>query len=306
MHSQSTVEVMINASSGATDKEEACRRLSDIFGSSGRVARITLARSGSELAACARRAARGPAQTIVAGGGDGTINAVASAVADTGKALGVLPLGTFNYFARNLRIPLDLEGAARNLIEGHAVPVDVGEINGRLFLNNSSLGLYPSILREREQVYRRWGRSEWAAYLSVALTVARPRHLLNVRLSTDGKVLARRTPLVFVGSNEYQMESFNLPGRACLDAGELALYLVHPTGRLGLLHLALRTLLRRLRPAEDFQMWCAKEVWVETRRKRLRVALDGEVAVMETPLHYRLLPGALRVIVPGRDGAGSE
>ena len=291
------VEVIINASAGSADKEELRRRLIEILKSHGLDARVWLAQNGTEIKELAHRAARGVSQTIVAGGGDGTINAVASALVGTNKTLGILPLGTLNHFAKDLGLPLDFASATRNIIEGQVVQVDVGEVNGHVFLNNASLGLYPSIVREREK-QQRLGRSKWLAFLWATLTVFRRYPFLHVRLSVDGQAFVRRTPFVFIGNNEYEMDNFNIGGRGCLNAGLLSLYVTHRTGRWGLLRLALRALLGRLREAKDFDALCAKEVWIETRRKRLHVATDGEITVMSTPLHCRVRPGALRVIVP--------
>jgi len=292
--------VIINAASGSDDKESVRERLRGLFAARGLDARITLARSGDEIIEQARRAVREDCDPLVAGGGDGTINAVASQLVGTARTLGVLPLGTLNHFAKDLGIPLDLEGATANLVEGHVERVDVGEVNGRIFLNNSSLGLYPSIVRHREKQQERLGRGKWPAFVWATLTVLRRYPFMNVRLSTDTTELRRRTPFVFVGNNEYEMESFNVGARSCLNAGHLSLYTAHRTGRLGLLRFALRALFGGLREEKDFDAVCTTEVWVETRRNRLRVATDGEVTVMRTPLHYRVLPGALRVITPPR------
>ena len=294
----SRVEIIINARSGAGDKEAARATLLEIFAAGGVEANIRLAQSGAEIVRIAEEAARGDAQIIVAGGGDGTIAAVAQTLVGADKIFGVLPLGTFNYFARNLGVPLDLEAAARNLMAGEIKSVAVGEVNGRVFLNNASLGLYPAILRRREGVYRRWGRSRPAAYFSVALALLRPAAFLRLRLEANGERTFRKTPLVFVGNNDYQLEEFNLGGRACLAEDALAFFITKPVGRFGMLRLALRGLFRRLRDAEDFQTLCLREAQIETRRKRLRVAMDGEVFRMKTPLRFRLLPDALRVIVP--------
>ncbi len=290
--------IIINATSGADDKESARARLAEIFAARGLDARITLARSGAEIVELARRAAREDCDTVVAGGGDGTINAVASALVGTDKRLGVLPLGTLNHFAKDLKIPLDLEEAASNILDGQVARVDVGEVNGRIFLNNSSLGLYPSIVRHREKQQERLGRGKWPAFFWATLSVLRRYPFMAVRLSTDKEELVRRTPFVFVGNNEYEMESFNVGARSCIDGGQLSLYTAHRTGRLGLLRFAVRALFGGLKDEQDFDAMCTKEVWIETRRKRLRVATDGEVTVMNTPLHYRVLPGALNVIVP--------
>ncbi len=292
-------EIILNASAGDGTQEEARRKLSDIFAASRIHAHISLAHSGAEIVSLARRAAADDeAQIIVAGGGDGTINAVAGQLIETEKTLGVLPLGTLNHFAKDLGVPLDLEGAARNIIEGETIIVDVGEVNGRIFLNNSSLGLYPSIVHQREQQQERLGRGKWFAAMWATLKVFRRYPLFGVRLSTDGHEFRRRTPFIFIGNNEYQMEAFNPGARSCLDAGHLSLHVTRDTGRLGLLRLAVRALVGRLREAKDFDALCTKEVWIETRRPRLRVATDGEVNLLETPLHYRIRPAALRVIAP--------
>jgi diacylglycerol kinase family enzyme len=215
----------------------------------------------------------------------------------------VLPLGTLNHFAKDLRIPLTLEEAARNVCEGREVSVDVSEVNGQVFINNSSLGLYPRIVRRREKLQERSGSGKWSAFVRAALAMLRRYPFLDVRLSADGQEIVRKTPFVFVGNNEYQTESVQMGGRERLDAGHMSLYVAHRTGRLGLLRLALSALFGRLRQAKDFDSHSAQEIWVETRRhKRLPVATDGEVTVMTTPLHYRIRPGALRVIVPRDDG----
>jgi len=192
---------------------------------------------------------------------------------------------------------LDVEKAVATIIEGHAVHVDVGEVNGRIFLNNSSLGLYPSIVHKREQK-QKLGQGKWPAFVWATFGVMRRYPFLDVRLNADGKQFSSRTPFVFIGNNEYEMESFDIGGRSRLDAGRLSLYFSHRTGRLGLLGLGVRALLRRLHQAEDFVRLTTTEVLIETKRSRVRVSTDGEVNMIRPPLRYRTLPGALRVIVP--------
>ena len=297
------VEVIINARSGTSNKEAVREQLAELFQQNGIEARISLARSGERVVELARRAAHGDARTVVAGGGDGTINAVASTLIDTDKTLGVLPLGTLNHFAKDLKIPLELGEAARTIIANHAVQVDVGEVNGQIFLNNSSLGLYPSLVHKREQ-RQRLGYGKWPAFIWAAFSVMRRYPFLDVRLNADGKEFSSRTPFVFVGNNKYEMESFNIGTRARLDAGQLSLYFSHRTRRLGLVRLAFRALLGRVEKADEFVAMSTTEVSIETRRSRIRVATDGEVTIMRPPLRYRVRPGALRVIVPERDSVG--
>ena len=291
------VQVVISIGAGAVDTEEIVNRLVERYLPIGSRWKVSVARNGPELLKLARRAVKNDYQTIVAGGGDGTVSAVAGVLAGTRKTLGVLPLGTLNHFAKDLQLPLDIDGAMETIMAGRTVQVDVVEVNGRTFINNSSLGLYPRIVKEREkQQQLGWGK--WPAFVWAAITVLRRYPLLNVRLSLDGKQLARRTPFVFIGNNEYEMEGFNIGRRACLDKGELSLYITHRTGRLGLLRLAVRALLGGLRNERDFTALRTREIWIETRHPRLHVAFDGETTIMVPPLHYRVRPGALRVIVP--------
>ena len=294
------IEVILNARSGTDDKKDGQRRLQELFAAGGIDAHISIARTGAGVAELAQRAARSDADVIVAGGGDGTINSVASAAIESGKTMGVLPFGTMNHFAKDLHIPLDLEGAIETIVAGHAINVDVGEVNDRIFVNNSSLGLYPSIVRERQK-QQRLGWGKWPAYVWAAVAVLRRYPFLDVRLSVDGKELASRTPFVFIGNNEYEMETLTIGGRACLDAGKLSLYMSDRTSRLGLFRLALRALFGGLRQEKDFIALCTKEVWIGTKHKHVRVALDGEVLVMEPPLHYRVRPRALRVLAAVND-----
>jgi diacylglycerol kinase family enzyme len=292
------IKVIINAAAGADDQEQEHRRLIDIFEASRHEVSISLAHGGDELSALAHRSIAENFEIVVAGGGDETINTIASALLGKDAALGILPLGTFNYFARHLNVPLNLEDAVRTIIAGHSVAVNVGEVNGRLFINNSSLGLYPTIIREREKAYDRWGRSKVAAILSGAATMLRPNPFLKIRLNADTKEIACRTPLIFINNNAYQMESYNIGGSECLSAGKLALYVPRPASWPGMLWLAARALCGWLREAKDLRVLCAQEAWIETRRRRIRVAIDGELVRLDTPLHYRMLHGALRVVVP--------
>lgn len=270
-----------------------------MFAAHGLQADITLAQSGDEMIAAARHALAGHADVVVAGGGDGTINAVASVMAGTGRAFGVLPLGTLNHFAKDMGIPLALEDAVANIAGGVPKDVDVGEVNGQVFLNNSSLGLYPDIVREREKQQHRLGRGKWLAACWATLGALRRYPFLNVRLTLDdGKEHARRTPFVFIGNNEYTMQGFNIGARDALDRGKLSLYVAQRPGRLGLLRLGWSALWGRLAQERDFDVLTAKSLSIDTRHHRIRVATDGEVTVMETPLQYRIRPGALRVIVP--------
>jgi diacylglycerol kinase family enzyme len=299
--------IIVSSSAGSSEKEGMESRLKAFFVSHNRDAQILVANSGDEVPDLARRALAENADLIAAGGGDGTINAVASVLAETGKTLGVLPLGTLNHFAKDLGIPLDLEQAAQILVDGTPARIDVGEVNGKIFVNNSSLGLYPSIVQNREDIQERLEYGKWPAFLWASLAVLRRYSLLEVRLRVDSQELVRHTPFIFVGNNRYQIHGFNIGARTQLDSGWLWLYTTREIRRQGLLRFGLRALSRSLRDDKDFDMLRTKEIVIDTRRhRRLRVATDGEVTIMRTPLHYRIRPGALRVMVPNKGNGASR
>jgi diacylglycerol kinase family enzyme len=290
--------VLINAGAGSDEKERLTHQLREIFRTRGVDARISVARTGEALVEMARDAVRDEPRAIVAGGGDGTLGAVASALVGTDVALGVLPLGTLNHFAKDLHIPLELEEAATNVVDGQIIRVDVGEVNGRIFLNNSSLGLYPRVVRSRDEQRQRLGRGKWPAFVWAAFTVLRRHAFLIVRLTANAQEVVRRTSFVFVGNNEYEMAGIDIGHRRRLDGGQLSLYLPRHSGRLAMLSLAIRGLLGLLRKSRDLDALAAEAILVEPRQSHLHVANDGEVILMEAPLRYRVRPRALSVIVP--------
>lgn len=292
------VVVIINGSAGAGHDERAAAALRDKFAAAGCDAVITLAKSGEQMIACAREALREQVDVIVAGGGDGTINAVASVVAGSGVAFGVLPLGTLNHFAKDIGAPLDLDGAVHNIATGTPIAVDVGEVNGRIFLNNSGLGLYPDIVHDREKQQTRLGRGKWLAAAWATLAALRRYPFLKLTLCIGGHNHLRTTPFVFIGNNEYSMTGLKIGERASLQDGLLSVYVAQRPGRLGLLRFGWRALCGKLGAEADFDAMLCDQFDITTHHKRLRVATDGEVTVMRPPLKYKIRPGHLRVIVP--------
>jgi YegS/Rv2252/BmrU family lipid kinase len=291
-----SISVVLNASSGHGEAMKVAARLEEIFQAAGRKAHITLARTGNELRTAVQKAVEAGCDTLVAGGGDGTINTAASAILGRDITLGVLPLGTLNHFAKDLGIPLDLEEATKLILEGTWCKVDVGEVNGRCFLNNSSLGVYPTIVRLRER-YRATLRGKWIAAFWAALTVMRRNPFMAVKLHVEGQAMVRRTPLVLVANNEYRTTGIHAGTRESLARGRLALYVLNAERRPGLLRLAFKVLLEGAERVKELDLFTVEEVAVETRRHRLQVALDGEVVTLESPLQYRTRPAALNVHV---------
>jgi len=290
--------VLLNARSGNGSGSETRAEIASLFAAAGFATEVVLAEAPADFRAALERARAAGTRLVVAGGGDGTQAAVAAEVAGTDCVQGVLPLGTLNHFAKDLGIPLKLEDAVRTIAEGRVLQVDVGEVNGRVFINNSSLGLYPEIVRERELQRMRLGKGKWRALASATLHAMRRSHGIAVRIESGSQEQVHRTPFVFIGNNRYTMQGLDIGARASLQGGELALYFARRRGRLALLRLALRALFRRLDQAQDFEMLAGEAFVIGTREARIRVATDGELAVLQTPLRYRIRPGALRVMVP--------
>jgi diacylglycerol kinase family enzyme len=219
-------------------------------------------------------------------------------LAGSNAALGILPLGTFNHLAKDLRLPLDLAEAARVIQAGNVVQIDIGEVNGRLFLNNVSLGVYPAFVEARGDARRghklfRWAKRAWAA-----LRVFRHVPRLWVHVSVDGREFRRITPAILIGNNEYRVDAPWAGTRARLDAGHLSLVITRRRGPRGLLTQALRASVGRLRGSHDLDELCGKEITLRLTSRTIHVGIDGEVVRLTTPLHFRTRPGALRVIVP--------
>jgi diacylglycerol kinase family enzyme len=290
------IAVVLNDSSGTGDCAPKARRLEEIFTSARREARITVAGTGAQLRAAAERAVEEGCEVLVAGGGDGTINLAASVLAGRDVPLGILPLGTLNHFAKDLGIPLELEEAARLVLDGTMCSVDVGEVNGQVFLNNSSLGIYPAIVRLRER-YQASGFGKWIAALWAGLTVLRRHPFMVVRITTQGEARVRHTPFVLVGNNEYRMVGLKAGSRESLVGRHLAVYVVNAERRMGLLRLAWQVMLKGVEAVQELDLLTVESAIIETRRRRLQVALDGEVVPLESPLEYRIRPAHLRVFV---------
>ncbi len=293
----SPIEIIINAGSGSVECATIEQKLTEAFAQNGAAARIHLAKSGAEIIELIERAAKSDAEIIVAGGGDGTISAAASVLCETNKTLGVLPLGTLNNFSKDLQIPQNIEEAVKIICAKNVKTLDVGEVNGRVFINNSSIGLYPQIVKSRE-AQQRLGRGKWRSAFWAALKILRRSPFFAVRLQSEAATRIVKTPFVFVGNGGYEMDFFNIGRRSEIDDGKLSVYFLHRSGRRGLFLLVLRTVFGRLRQTDDFEEINVEEIIFETKRKRISVAFDGEVETLETPLHYKIRPQVLRVIVP--------
>ena len=293
-----SVPIVLNLCAGRSCGQEEIHEIERVFAENGLRADIHTAHDGSEVLARTRDALRTRPEVVVAAGGDGTVSAVVSCIRGSGVGLAVLPIGTLNHFARDLGIPADMGAIAKAIAEGRRTPVDLGEVNQRPFINNASLGLYPDIVRDRTRQQRRLGRGKYWAMLWATLSVLRRSPWLRLHMEIDGQRVDCRSPFVFVGNNDYVMSGFNIGTRSSLRDGRLSIYTTQRRTRWGIARLGLRALLGRLEQARDFAMASAQTLRIDSHHHELLVAADGEVLTMRTPLEFRVLPGALDVIVP--------
>lgn len=243
--------------------------------------------------------AKGGIDALVVGGGDGTQGSVAALLSGNDLPLGILPFGTLNHFARDARIPLDVKGAIGVIVAGHVQPIDLAEVNGHVFVNNSSVGLYPLMVRDRDHQQQHLGRGKWAAMARAAAHAAWRLSRWRLRVDAGGGSEVVETPILFIGNNRYKTSLFGLGTRAALDDGALFLYALRGRSRLALAHSVVRALLGRLDEGRDFAViGGVAEARIDSPRKLLHVAADGEALMLETPLLYRVRPKALKLIVP--------
>ena len=249
----SGVTCVLNAAAGPGHGARVSSEVAALFAAAGVVAQMSTVHAGDDVMAqfaAVARAAAACGQVVVAGGGDGTVSAAAAALAGTGVVLGVLPMGTCNHFARDLGLPLDLPGSVHTIVAGRVRSVDLGEVNGHIFINNSSLGAYPQLVRGR-MAEQKHGHRKWVALAIAAAALLRHRPaLLEVRLRLDGQAeIVRRTPLLFVGNNQYGMAG----GRSRLDGGRLWVCAARETGFARIPMLAVRAMAGHLR-ARDLDL----------------------------------------------------
>ncbi|XID74352.1 diacylglycerol/lipid kinase family protein [Alkanindiges sp. WGS2144] len=235
---------------------------------------------------------------IVVAGGDGTLNAVAQILRYSKVCLGIIPLGTFNYVARALNIPLNPLAAAQVIIKGQQQTIHLGCVNDHVYLNNASIGLYPKIIEQREASNARFGRFRAVAMLSGLGVLMREQKKLKLRLNVDGQQVPLETPLVFFGNNQLQLHHLKLALAHCAAQGKLAAVAVTPLTRWQKIKLIHRLQTGQIEHAPEVSSFCATEIKIEARVRRIKVAVDGEIIHLTTPLIFKVAHDALRVMVP--------
>jgi diacylglycerol kinase family enzyme len=273
--------IVLNAGSGREETEQQRSTIEQALVQAGRPFELSVIEDPAQLEATATRmveAALAAGGIVVAAGGDGTINTVA------GKAVG-----------RAHGIPEDLAEAVQALLGARMQPVQVGMVNQRIFLVNASIGLYPEVLEEREQDKKQFGRSRIVALFSMLKTALGAQQYLRISMDVEGRTKVLRTSTLFVGNNRLQMSQL---GMDTLEDGKLAAIAPKPVGRLGMLKLLALGAMGRLGQAGELVEFAFREMTVKQRtlygqRRKIKVATDGEVAMLDTPLRFRVLENSL-------------
>ena len=291
------IAIIFNASSGTQGIEPPIQQIKDICHEYALKATFFLVHPGTDIHQIIKKALHEQYTFIVAAGGDGTVSAVASELAGTPNILGIIPLGTLNHFAKDIQIPLDLRKAFFVLSHGKVVALDTASVNDQFFINNSSIGLYPKIVKHREN-FQQKGFRKWIAFLSAFLLVVNKNSFLHLHIVSSQKDIICKVPILFIGNNRYIMKGYELGSRKSLNHGKLFISLMYRTTRLKIFRIAVQSILGL--PSQDahFNTWESREVTVHTKLKFLQVALDGETMPLQTPLRYLIHPHSLRVIVP--------
>jgi diacylglycerol kinase family enzyme len=295
--------ILANPHSGSGDKGAELEAATAALAKAGHPHEVCELDSAAAEASC-RRAARRAEQlggALVAAGGDGTVNAAVNAAREAGVPLGLLPMGTFNHFARGHGIPDDPAAAAGVLASGTLQAVPMAELNGRLFFNNAGFGLYTEAVRRRERAKERLGRYRVVAVAATVGTLLVGREPFTVHMVADEDAAIVRTAAVLVFCNPLQLETLGLRMEACMQAGSLAVALLRPTRLRDRLRLMLRSALKQLDEDGRVQTFCAADFEVRSARREIEVVIDGETVRMRQPLRFRAVPDAVRLIVPNGD-----
>lgn len=295
---------LINKRAGAAARNgDIAKAVRDGFAERGVEADVRLV-EGQEVAELARRfvaeskSRSGHGSILVVGGGDGTLGSAALALAGTNLVLGVLPLGTLNHFAKDLGVPLDLTAAIETIATGKPDAVDVAEVNGRVFLNNSSIGIYPFFVAKRSAEQRRSGLGKLAAIGPALLRTMKSASWQAVHVSAQGTRERLRTPCVFVGNNFYDVA--DLGHRRSLSSKELCVYVIKQQSWFGLALLPFKIAFGMIDATRDLEIYRADALQITSHRRAMLVSLDGEAVNMDTPLNFRIRPAALQVLTPAK------
>ena len=291
--------MVLNQDSGTLrdgNTDDMVRTITEIIRSHRHTPDVKLVKA-SDIEAALKQAAKANAAVLV-GGGDGTISAAAGVFAGQKTALGILPLGTMNLFARALGIPLQLNEAVEALVTGRKQHIDIGEINGQVFVHHVTLGLHPRIIagREKQNYGSRFGKK--LAGLKVWWRLVRQAPRMHLALAVDSERLNLKTASLVIANNPFIEKLGGLPHSEVPDQGKLALYAAQTRDWKELLAMSAQASLGKWESNSKLDFLEGETITITSRRKQLRVSIDGELAHLQTPLRARIIPNALCVLCP--------
>ncbi|MDR4308608.1 hypothetical protein IHQ68_18465 [Chelatococcus sambhunathii] len=298
------VALVVNRSSGALlGKADAAGELERKLLAAGLDVGSVLDGDSTDLVARMAHARDLPIDAVVTAGGDGTIGAAAEALMGSGKALAPLPLGTMNLLAKDLGIPLDLDLAAASFATAETIAIDVGEVNGRKFLCNSMLGVPARLAERRERNRKHMGLVGWwrHGFASLKAMYRYPPMRVGLDFGDGAPPATLRSKAIVVANNAYDEGFGQVLTRSRLDRGELTVYATRRLSLWPLVRLSTRMALGSWTHDPDLETHNVRELIVTSRRKLIRVMLDGETRLIPPPLRYRVLPKALLVLRPRRE-----
>jgi diacylglycerol kinase family enzyme len=295
--------IVLNMGSGAARKDEVRAAIEQELQQAGRAHRFVPVQPGEIVQACreAARLAREQGGIMVAAGGDGTLNCAAQAALAEDCPLGIIAQGTFNLFARQLGLPLDAAEATRMLLRAAPEPVQVGWVNQRTFLVNASIGLYPKLLADREEVKHKLGRRRWIAMLAAFKSMLEWKHRLVLDVECDGQLRQLRAASVFICNNRLQLERVGIDPAVVQQIGEgrLAGVLMRSAKLGAKLRMLAEAMVGRLERGPDIDSFSLRTLTVGSRRaSRIKVATDGEIVEMQLPVRFTVAPRPLQVMLP--------
>ncbi|HPU51739.1 MAG TPA: diacylglycerol kinase family protein [Burkholderiaceae bacterium] len=307
---EASLQFVINAGAGSSDADAQHDLIRSVLRAEGRQGEVHVCKP-DELPDRARSLAHtalARRTALIAVGGDGTLNTVAQAAHTAGCPIGVVPQGTFNYFARTHGIPTDPTDAVRLLLQSTPMPVQIAAVNDHVFLVNASLGLYPELLEDREAYKARFGRSRWVAFMAACASLWRAQRRLRLRIEGSGSVRDLQALTLFVGNNRLQLQQFgvepddSLPGTP--GDGTMAAVVLRPAGAMAMFGLVWHAAMGTLGEAPGVERFEFRHLVVRPRlalgRRSIKVAFDGEVTSMRAPLEFRVLARPLYLMMPRR------
>jgi diacylglycerol kinase family enzyme len=300
------IALVLHSGAGTLRDQDAnafAAKIAAIFTAHGHAVETTVAAGGDAVAAIRRIASARAVDAIVAGGGDGTISAAAAACADSGVALGVLPLGTMNLFARSLKIPLAVEPAAEALAGGRIAAADIARVNGRIFVHALTLGFHATLVEEREKTptYRSRIEKMIGSARSWWLVIRQPRRL-SLTIRTDHQTLERQTIGLVVTNNVFG--AGHLPYADALDTGLLGIYVARGESPAEIVRITAEAAVGLVSKSPLIEHLTSQAVDIRPGKRHIKATVDGELVRLAAPIRVESVPGGLKVLVPAASAAG--